>query len=260
MTVEIIAPALVAARPVVVVGGATGPSGGPTGPTGNTGPGATGPTGSGFTGPTGATGVGSTGPTGARGQTGFTGPPTPGATGAGGAQGVTGPAGPNGATGAQGIQGPAGVTGPSGGPTGATGVTGPTGTTGATGPNAIGGLEFIIDGGGSAIVAGQFGYYEVPCNLTVTQATLLADESGSIVVDIYKCTYSAFDAGGTHPVSGDKVTSSTPPTITSATKAQDATLSGWTTSWSKGDIIGLQVTGTPSSIKRVTLSLQAVRN
>lgn len=260
MTVEIIAPALVAARPVVVVGGATGPSGGPTGSTGPTGLGGTGPTGASFTGPTGATGFSATGPTGPRGQTGFTGPPTPGATGAQGTQGGTGPTGPLGSTGTQGIQGPVGSTGPSGGPTGPTGNTGPTGATGSTGPNALGGLEFVIDGEGSVLVAGNYGYYEVPVNLTITQSTLLADESGSIVVDIYKCTYAQFDAGSTHPVSADKVTSSAPPTITTAAKAQDTTLVGWTTSWSKGDIIGLFVTGSPSSIKRVTLSLQAVRN
>lgn len=259
MPVEIVSPAVVAARPVVVVGGATGPSGGPTGPTGATGAAATGPTGSiGTTGPTGATGVGATGPSGPKGATGFTGPPGVGSTGP--ASTAAGPTGAAGAQGATGIQGPAGVTGPSGGPTGPTGFTGPTGSTGPTGPNAVGGLEFIVDGQGSVLTAGNYGYYEIPVNMTVTRATLLADESGSIVVDIYKCSYANFDAGATHPVAADKVTAAAPPTISSATKAQDSTLTGWTTSWSAGDIIGIQVTGTPASIKRVTLSLQAVRN
>ena len=94
MSVESNIPAEIAVRPVVVVGGPTGPAGGPTGssgPTGATGAGAfTGPTGA--TGPTGSIG---TGPTGAAssvtGPTGYTGPP-----GSGGATGIGGPTGPTG--------------------------------------------------------------------------------------------------------------------------------------------------------------------
>jgi hypothetical protein len=95
-------PAPIAAMPVVVVGGPTGPASGLTGSTGPTGPiaatGVTGPTGrlgpTGSTGPTGVTGAGAfTGPTG------FTGPP--GSVGA--SSTVTGP------TGATGLQGPAGT-------------------------------------------------------------------------------------------------------------------------------------------------------
>src|SRR5262245_12724685 len=91
MTTQSNTPAPIAAQPVVVVGGPTGPSGGPTGVTGATGPtgtltgptGIRGPTGSSLTGPTGATGAGAfTGPTG------MTGP-----VGAGGV-GPTGPTGP----------------------------------------------------------------------------------------------------------------------------------------------------------------------
>jgi hypothetical protein len=144
------------------------------------------------------------------------------------------------------------------GPTGATGF-GATGPTGATGPNSVGGLEFVIDGMGSVLVAGNYGYFEIPVNMSITEVTMAADQSGSVVVDVYKCTYAQFDAGSTHPVSGDKVTASAPPTISSSTKSQDATLSGWTKNWSQGDIIGLQVTGSPTSIKRVTISFRANR-
>lgn len=95
-------PAPIMTKPVVVVGGHTGPSGGPTGPTGYQGP-----TGLGATGSMGATGVtGNTGPTGSPGAGAFTGPT--GNTGPAGigvpssVAGPTGPAGPVGSAGAPG--------------------------------------------------------------------------------------------------------------------------------------------------------------
>lgn len=261
MTIEIIAPAPVFARPVVVVGGPTGPAGGPTGTTGPTGStGATAATGS--TGPTGATGAGATGPsgvTGPRGLTGFTGPPgNPGPTGLS-AVGTTGPTGPLG-TGPTGGTGAAltGPTGPNGGPTGPTGITGSTGNTGATGPAQIANLEFIIDGGGSQIATGLKGYLTVDFAGTLQANTLLADQTGSIVVNIWKTTFSNF-APPTHPAVGDKITASAPPTISSALKSQDTTLSGWTVSFSAGDIFGFNVDSC-SAITRVTLALKALRS
>jgi hypothetical protein len=119
-------------------------------------------------------------------------------------------------------------------------------------------ITFVIDGGGATITTGVKGDIEVPDDLTITRATLLADQSGSIVVDIFKCTYSNYDAGSTHPVSGDKITSSAPPTISSATKAQDSTLTGWTTALSAGDILRFNVNSI-TTCQRATLSLRCKR-
>lgn len=92
-------PAPIMAKPVVVIGGHTGPSGGPTGPTGVAGPGVTGSTGpqglTGHTGPTGSTG--SPGAGAFTGPTGMTGPP-----GVGSPSTVVGPTGPQGPVGATG--------------------------------------------------------------------------------------------------------------------------------------------------------------
>ena len=116
-------------------------------------------------------------------------------------------------------------------------------------------IEFVIDGGGSVLTTGMKGYVEVPRGATITSATLLADQSGSVIVDIFKCTYSQFDAGSTHPVSGDKITASAPPTITSTYKSQDTTLSGWTKTLNAGDILAFNVNSI-TTITRVTISLK----
>lgn len=119
----------------------------------------------------------------------------------------------------------------------------------------VGAISVVIDGGGSALTTGLKGYLEVPIDITLTRATLLADQSGSVVVDIFKCTYAQFDASSTHPVVGDKITASAPPTISTATKSQDSTLSGWTTAIAAGSILAFNI-NSATTVTRVTLSLK----
>lgn len=111
-------------------------------------------------------------------------------------------------------------------------------------------LTFIIDGAGSAITTGEKGHLEIPFACTIKQVTMLADASGSIVVDIWKDTYANFP-----PTDADSITSTHPPTITTAQKSQDATLTGWTTAIAAGDILAFNVDSC-TTITRVTLSLK----
>lgn len=111
-------------------------------------------------------------------------------------------------------------------------------------------LTFIIDGGGLAITTGQKGHLEIPFACTIKQVTMLADQSGSIVVDIWKDTYANFP-----PTDVDSITASAPPTISSSQKSQDSTLTGWTKSISSGDILAFNVDSC-ATITRVTISLK----
>lgn len=114
-------------------------------------------------------------------------------------------------------------------------------------------INFIIDGGGSAITTGIKGDVEIPFACTINQVTMLADQSGSIVVDIWKDTYANFP-----PTDADSITASAVPTISTATKSQDATLTGWTTSITAGDILRFNVDSV-TSITRVTVALKVTR-
>lgn len=120
-------------------------------------------------------------------------------------------------------------------------------------------IMVVIDGGGAVITTGLKGYLgPVPYDGVITQATLLADQGGAIVIDVWKCTYAQFDAGSTHPVDGDSITASAPPTITATnTKSQDSTLTGWTSSgaFSAGDVFAFNVDSV-TSITRATLTLK----
>lgn len=114
-------------------------------------------------------------------------------------------------------------------------------------------IPFVIDGGGAAITTGIKGDLEIPFACTLTQNTLLADQSGSIVIDIWVDSYANFP-----PTVADTITASAKPTLSTATKSQDATLTGWTTSIAAGSILRFNV-DSASTVQRVTLSITATR-
>jgi len=152
-----------------------------------------------------------------------------------GPPGPAGPAGPPGAAGATGATGPAGPAGPSG-----------------TVAGADGGVDLVIDGGGATLTTGTKLDVEVPYNLTLQSMRLMADQTGSIVLDILKAVYASF------PGSAASICASSLPTLSSAQKAQDTALSGWTTTLNKGDWLRISVTSV-ATIQRLTLSLAGVR-
>lgn len=114
-------------------------------------------------------------------------------------------------------------------------------------------LGIVIDGAGSTITTGVKGYLRVPYNCTITAVELVANASGSIVVDVWKDTYANFP-----PVDADSITASAPATLSSAQKSQDTALTGWTTSLTEGDYLAFNV-DSATTVSRVTLSLVVTR-
>ena len=113
-------------------------------------------------------------------------------------------------------------------------------------------ILFVVDGGGSAITTGIKGYLEVPFACTVNQWTLLADQSGSITVDILSDAYASYGTNTSMVGGGTK------PAISAATKAQSAPASWTTTSISAGNIVGFNVTAA-TTVTRVTVGLKVTR-
>lgn len=114
-------------------------------------------------------------------------------------------------------------------------------------------VPFIIDGGGSAITTGIKGDLALDFAATINQVTLLADQSGSIVVDIWKDTYANYP-----PTVADTITASAKPTLSSATKSKDSTLTGWTTSVASGDTLRFNV-NSATTVTRVLVLLKMTR-
>jgi hypothetical protein len=110
--------------------------------------------------------------------------------------------------------------------------------------------NFVIDGGGSAITTGIKGDLVLETAGVIESWTILADQSGSVQIDLWKDTYTNYP-----PVVGDAITGSAKPILSSALKAQSSTLSGWTTSVAAGDIIRVNVDSV-TTVQRVTLALK----
>ena len=111
-------------------------------------------------------------------------------------------------------------------------------------------VAFVIDGGGAAITPGIKGDVAINFAGTIVEATLLADQTGSIVVDIWKDVYVNFP-----PDNADSITSATPLTISSGTKVDDATLTSWNKTITAGDILRFNV-DSASAMQRVTVILK----
>lgn len=113
-------------------------------------------------------------------------------------------------------------------------------------PRAVG---FTIDGGGSAITTGIKGFVQCPYSGLITRWTLVADQVGSLVVDVWKDTYA-----NAPPTVADTITGSEKPTLSSAQKNEDTALSTWITAVTAGDVFGFKV-DSASTVTRATLVL-----
>jgi hypothetical protein len=79
---------------------------------------------------------------------------------------------------------------------------------------------------------------------------LLADVSGSIVIDVRRDTYANYP-----PTGADSIAASAKPTLSAAVTNEDATLTGWTTAFSAGDVVGFNV-DSASTVTQVTLTVE----
>jgi hypothetical protein len=108
----------------------------------------------------------------------------------------------------------------------------------------------VIDGGGAVPSTGVQGYFRLPWNGTITKVTLLADQTGSAVVDVWKDTYANYP-----PTVADTITASAKPTLSSASKYEDSTLTGWTTSVTAGDVFGFNLNSV-TTCQRLILEIE----
>lgn len=110
-------------------------------------------------------------------------------------------------------------------------------------------LEFVIGNGVVEIDTGIAGDLFIPFACTIVAAYAFADQSGSVVVDVWADTQANFP-----PTDADTITASAPVTISTATNSSDTTLSGWTTAISAGTILRFNVDSV-TDIQRVTIVL-----
>jgi hypothetical protein len=118
-----------------------------------------------------------------------------------------------------------------------------------TGSGKIYKVGITIDGGGSAITTGVKGYSAIPVTGTIVRARMMADQSGSAVIDVWKDTFANYP-----PTNADSITAAAPPTLSAQDHSDDTTLTGWTTAVTAGDVLGFNV-DSAATITRLTLEL-----
>lgn len=118
--------------------------------------------------------------------------------------------------------------------------------------NNVAELAFIISGGGSAITTGAKGFIEIPWAATISAWSVIADQSGSITIDILR-------ANNAVP-SSSIVGGGTKPTLSSAQFAGNTAPAGWTsTVLAAQDYLGFNVS-TAATVTQVTLSLTLAKS
>lgn len=111
-------------------------------------------------------------------------------------------------------------------------------------------LEFIIDGGGVAITTGVKGYLKIGYSANVSAWEVMADQSGSIVIDILRAnsavpTVSMIGGGNKPTLSSQQFNVQTP--------------SGWTSAvLQENDWLGFNVVSA-TTVTRVTLALDLAK-
>jgi hypothetical protein len=120
--------------------------------------------------------------------------------------------------------------------------------------NALNSKAIVVvigDPTGPVISTGVKVYIEIPMKLKVTGWTILANQSGSIVVDVWKDTYANFP-----PTAADSIAGSEKPTLSSQQKNQDLALTTWsTTTIDAGDVLAFNVDSV-SGVKQVVVTLR----
>lgn len=120
---------------------------------------------------------------------------------------------------------------------------GPAGVT----PRRVVGVTF--DGNGSPPTVGAVGYLVCPFAGSIDQWHIVADASGSAVVDVWK-------AAGAIPTDANRIAGTEKPTLSAQQLASDVALSTWSTlSVAAGDVFGFELESV-STCTRLTVEIR----
>jgi hypothetical protein len=114
-------------------------------------------------------------------------------------------------------------------------------------------VAFTIDGGSSVLTTGHKAEFRANFAATITGYTLMANTSGSVVLDVWKDVFANWP-----PNAADSITGSANPTLSGASLVNTTTLTGWNTTINSGDYLRVNV-DSASTVTRVTLQLNMTR-
>jgi len=194
---------------------------------------------------------------GTSGKSGFSGIGIQGLSGTSGQNGQSGTSGAIGFSGfsGTGTSGTSGFSGTYSGWSGASGQVGPQGIPGYSGSSGFSGSSptaydcenFIMSG--NPLRPGIVGDITIGYDATIVGVQVLAMETGSITLDIWRSAYGSFPATATQSICGANL-----PEISNGYKYQDLTVAGWLTTVNRTDTLRINVQAA-GCISQCTVSL-----
>jgi hypothetical protein len=116
-------------------------------------------------------------------------------------------------------------------------------------------VSFLFDGQGSALSGTVTRCQQINYSGTIQEVTLVADQSGSATIDIQTVIFGSY----TGPSSASSITASDKPTLSTAVKYQDSTLTGWTTAFAANTVVCV-VLSSPSTVTWVAGNFKIAAN
>lgn len=113
-------------------------------------------------------------------------------------------------------------------------------------------IQISVGNGVDVISTGYIGDYYIENNCTITGWKLVANETGNLVIDVWRSNYSSFPPTNIQTIAGIEK-----PTLSGAIKNQDISLSSWSGSLSTDEWLRFNV-DSASGIKQATLVLNTI--
>jgi|TARA_Y100000361_G_scaffold142247_1_gene148108 hypothetical protein len=110
-------------------------------------------------------------------------------------------------------------------------------------------INYVVDNGSRPMTIGNKGYLTIDVTGVIQSFTLLADNIGTLELDIRKSTFNDFPAGSS-------ICGNNRPELSNSQKQTDITLTGWTKQLTAGDILQYEVINTSTSLKKFAIALK----
>jgi len=110
-------------------------------------------------------------------------------------------------------------------------------------------INYVVDNGSRPMTIGNKGYLTIDVTGTIQSFILLADNTGTLELDLIKCTFDDF------PI-GTSICGNSRPELNNEVKKSDITLTGWTKQLTAGDILQYEVINTSTSLKKFAIALK----
>jgi hypothetical protein len=113
-------------------------------------------------------------------------------------------------------------------------------------------ISMSIDAGTNTIETGFKGYFEATSDMTISGWNIVANRTGTILIDLFKTTYNNFSSFGS-------IITGIPPSLNNQNKSYGNIMTGWNIGVSRGDILEFVVKGC-TGINKININITGTKN